>query len=68
MPNIKLTSDNLWCEYYTDDTEPEGFYISSVYIGSDSERVNLLDYLTDNFIQYARVKINADLELRGVWS
>ena len=42
MPNIKATMDNLWVEYYDDDTEENGFFINNVYVGSDPLRTNIV--------------------------
>lgn len=66
MPNIQFAT-NLWTCYYTDDTEEKGFYIDEVYVGSDPQRVNIADWLSDSAIKYIEDKIKDDVELREIW-
>lgn len=67
MANIQFAT-NLWACYYTDDTEEKGFYIDEVYVGSDPQRVNIADWLSDSAIKYIEGKIVDDLELRRAWA
>ena len=67
MANIQVTRDNLWAEYYTDDTEEQGFYIDSIYVGTDPARTNIYDWLTDSAIQFIAKSILKDIENKGVW-
>ena len=67
MANIQVTRDNLWAEYYTDDTEEQGFYIDSIYVGTDPARTNIYDWLTDSAIQFIAKSILKDIENNGAW-
>ena len=67
MPNIKATSDNLWCEYYTDETEENGFYINSVYVGTDPARVNIYDWLSVSAVKFIEQAVLRDMDIRNIW-
>lgn len=67
MPNIKITP-NVWACYYDDETEEKGFYIDEVYVGTDPDRANIADFMSDSFMQYAEEKILDDIELRRAWA
>ena len=66
MANIQF-ANNLWVTYYEDDTEPEGFYIDNVYIGSDPKMENIYDWLSDSAIEFINGKIEDDLYIRKAW-
>ena len=66
MANIQF-ANNLWVTYYEDDTEPEGFYIDNVYIGSDPKMKNIYDWLSDSAIEFIFCKIKDDLFNRKTW-
>ena len=68
MANIKISPDNLWVEYYQDDMEEDGFYIDSVYIGSDPQRTNIYEWLHTSGIEFIKDKIRDDMELRRAWA
>lgn len=67
MPNIKATMDNLWVEYYTDDTEEQGFYINSVYVGTDTARTNIYDWLSVSAIKFIEQSVMRDMDIRNIW-
>ena len=66
MANIQF-ANNLWVTYYEDDTEPEGFYIDNVYIGSDPKMENIYEWLSDSAIEFISGKIKDDLFNRKTW-
>lgn len=61
MSNIQF-STNLWACYYEDETEEKGFYIDEVYLGSDPERHNIADWLSDSALKFIEKHILEDLE------
>ena len=63
MPSVKLPYSELWATYYEDETEKGGFYIDSVYSGSDPKMVNLYEYLNAETIEFAEKIAEKDLEL-----
>jgi len=67
MPNIKVTMDNLWCEYYDDDTEENGFFINNVYVGSDPLRTNIYDWLSVSAVKFIEQSVMRDMDIRKVW-
>ena len=67
MPNIKATSDNLWVEYYTDDTEEQGFFINSVYVGTDPARTNIYDWLSVSAVKFIQQSVMRDMDIRNIW-
>ena len=66
MANIPF-ANNLWVTYYEDDTEPEGFYIDNVYIGTDTRRENIYDWLSASAIDVISRKIEDDILNRKAW-
>jgi hypothetical protein len=67
MPNIQVTSENLWCEYYVDDTEENGFFINNVYVGTDPTRTNIYDWLSVSAIKYIEQAVLRDMDIRNIW-
>lgn len=59
--NIKLYTyhgaPNIWLDYSYIDGE---FYINSIYSGSDKERVDFTDLLSDSVIAHAEDKMRQD--------
>lgn len=67
MANIQFAT-NLWACYYDDETEEKGYYVDEVYVGSDPERVNIADWLSDSAIAYIDKKIEDDIYIRKAWA
>ena len=62
MPNclIKGIQDKLWVNYYEDIGNE--LYIYSVYLDSDPNRTNIIDYLSES------VTAKADTSMRKDWA
>ena len=62
MPNclIKGIQDKLWVGYYEDINNE--LYIDSIYLDSDPNSTNLIDYLNDS------IMYKADTSMREDWA
>ena len=66
MANLQF-SDNLWVTYYDDDTEEKGFYINEVYVGTDTTRTNIADWLSVSAVKFIEQAILRDIDIRKTW-
>ena len=62
MPNclIKGIQDKLWVNYYQDMGNE--LYINGIYLDSDANNINIIDYISDS------VMAKADTSMREDWA